>query len=114
MSSRATPSSSAAGRRGNLELLRRLGLEVRPAPHVEGVSSTQIRELLRAGEIGRAAKLLGRPPEVDGTVVAGDRRGGTLGFPTANLATDPRLLVPANGIYAGVCRGPPCCGIDLE
>ncbi len=48
-----------------------------------------------------AAKLLGRPFEVDGVVVGGDRRGGTLGFPTANLRVEPTLLVPAYGIYAG-------------
>jgi riboflavin kinase/FMN adenylyltransferase len=93
------------GRRGDLELLRRLGLEVRPAPLVPGVSSTEIRQLLRTGEVVEAASLLGRPPEVDGTVVSGDARGGTLGFPTANLATDPRLLVPAHGIYAGAAEG---------
>ena len=93
------------GRRGDLELLRKLGLEVKPAPHVEGVSSTEIRQLLRAGEIEEAARLLGRPPEVDGLVVSGDARGGTLGFPTANLATDPRLLVPGHGIYAGFAEG---------
>ena len=46
-------------------------------------------------------RLLGRPPELDGLVVAGDARGDTLGFPTANLQVDPRLLVPAYGIYAG-------------
>jgi riboflavin kinase/FMN adenylyltransferase len=93
------------GRRGDLELLRRLGLEVRPARHVPGVSSTEIRQLLRAGKVVEAASLLGRPPEVEGTVVSGDARGGTLGFPTANLATDPRLLVPAHGIYAGAAEG---------
>jgi riboflavin kinase / FMN adenylyltransferase len=92
-------------RRGDFELLRRLGLEVRTAPHVEGVSSTEVREVLRGGGIEKAARLLGRPPEVEGLVVAGDRRGGTLGFPTANLATDPRLLVPAHGIYAGQAEG---------
>jgi riboflavin kinase/FMN adenylyltransferase len=48
-----------------------------------------------------AAQLLGRPLEVDGVVVPGDQRGGTLGFPTANLRVAPDLLVPANGIYAG-------------
>ncbi len=48
-----------------------------------------------------AAELLGRPFELDGTVVAGDQRGGTLGYPTANLAVDPRLAVPRYGIYAG-------------
>jgi riboflavin kinase/FMN adenylyltransferase len=45
--------------------------------------------------------LLGRPPELDGVVVPGDQRGGTLGYPTANLAVDPTLLVPQYGIYAG-------------
>jgi riboflavin kinase / FMN adenylyltransferase len=93
------------GRRGDLDLLRGLGLDVRPARLVPGVSSTEIRQLLRAGEIEQAARLLGRPPEVEGTVVAGDARGGTLGFPTANLAADPRLLVPAHGIYAGLTEG---------
>jgi riboflavin kinase/FMN adenylyltransferase len=90
-----------AGRRGDLDLLRRLGLEVRPVPLLDGVSSSRIRALLREGDVRGAASLLGRPPEVEGTVVAGDQRGGTLGFPTANLAPPPRLLVPAHGIYAG-------------
>ena len=69
------------------------------------MSSTTIRKLLHAGEIERAARLLGRPPEVEGTVVTGDERGGTLGFPTANLAVEPNLLVPAFGIYAGAALG---------
>jgi len=89
------------GRAGDLALLERLGLDVRPVPLVEGASSSRIRDLLRAGEIGRAAGLLGRPPELEGVVVAGDARGGTLGFPTANLRLDPQLLVPQHGIYAG-------------
>jgi riboflavin kinase / FMN adenylyltransferase len=93
------------GRSGDLELLRRLGLDVRPVPLVEGVSSTRIRDLLRAGEVERAARLLGRPAEVEGTVVAGDARGGTLGFPTANLRPAVGLLVPGYGIYAGVADG---------
>jgi riboflavin kinase / FMN adenylyltransferase len=88
-------------REGDLELLERLGFEVRRVPLVESISSTHIRRLLAAGEVGRAARLLGRPPEVDGTVVLGDQRGGTLGFPTANLAVPADLLVPAYGIYAG-------------
>ncbi len=45
--------------------------------------------------------MLGRPAEVEGVVVSGDARGGTLGFPTANLRLEPDLLVPAYGIYAG-------------
>jgi riboflavin kinase / FMN adenylyltransferase len=93
------------GRRGDVALLRRTGLEVRPVPLVEGVSSSNVREQLRAGDVGGAAKLLGRPPEVEGMVVGGDQRGGTLGFPTANLAVEPGLLVPAHGIYAGSALG---------
>lgn len=89
------------GRRGDIALLRERGLEVKEVPVVEGVSSTRIRELLREGDVTAAAGLLGRPPEVEGHVVGGDQRGGTLGFPTANLAPDPALLVPAHGIYAG-------------
>jgi riboflavin kinase / FMN adenylyltransferase len=93
------------GRAGDLGLLERLGFDARPVPLVDGVSSTRIRDLLRAGEVGRAAKLLGRPPEVAGTVVAGDARGGTLGFPTANLRPEPGVLVPGYGIYAGAADG---------
>jgi riboflavin kinase/FMN adenylyltransferase len=93
------------GRAGDLGLLERLGFDVRRVPLVEGVSSTRIRDLLRAGEVDRAAKLLGRPSELAGTVVAGDARGGTLGFPTANLRPEPGVLVPRYGIYAGAADG---------
>lgn len=89
------------GRTGDVGLLRELGLEVRDVPLVEGVSSSKIRELLTHGRVREAATLLGRPPELEGVVVSGDRRGGTLGFPTANLALEPHLLVPHYGIYAG-------------
>jgi riboflavin kinase/FMN adenylyltransferase len=92
-------------RRGDVALLRELGLDVLDVPPVEGVSSSRIRDLLREGDVVAAAELLGRPPEVEGTVVAGDQRGGTLGFPTANLAVDPALLVAAYGIYAGFALG---------
>ncbi len=92
------------GRSGDLALLERLGFDVRPLPLEEGVSSSRIRDLVRAGDVERAARLLGRPYEVEGTVVAGDARGGTLGFPTANLRLDPQLLVPAYGIYAGAAE----------
>ena len=94
-----------AGRRGDVELLRSLGLDVRPVPLVEGVSSSRIRELVREGDLPGAAALLGRPYELEGEVVYGDQRGGTLGFPTANLATGPHALVPAFGIYAGEALG---------
>jgi len=88
-------------RSGDLDLLARLGHDVRPVPLLEGVSSTEIRRHLHAGEVGVSARLLGRPPELDGVVVPGDQRGGTLGYPTANLSVDPSVLVPRYGIYAG-------------
>ena len=93
------------GRSGDVSTLEELGFETRPVPLVEGVSSSRIRQLIAAGEVSLAAKLLGRPVEVEGTVVAGDARGGTLGFPTANLAVPSELLVPAFGIYAGEALG---------
>ena len=89
------------GRTGDVDLLRRLGFDVIDVLLVAGVSSSRIRELLAAGELRDAAALLGRPHELEGIVVSGDQRGGTLGFPTANLAVEPHLLVPAFGIYAG-------------
>jgi riboflavin kinase / FMN adenylyltransferase len=92
-------------RRGDLPLLSDLGFDVRAVPLAERVSSTQIRQRVGAGEVGPAARLLGRPAEVEGIVVTGDARGGTLGFPTANLRVDPELLVPAYGIYAGQAAG---------
>jgi riboflavin kinase / FMN adenylyltransferase len=93
------------GRSGDLDLLERLGFDVRRVPLVENVSSSHIRRLLAAGDTRHAAQLLGRPAEVEGAVVLGDQRGGTLGFPTANLAVPPDLLVPADGIYAGSALG---------
>jgi riboflavin kinase/FMN adenylyltransferase len=93
------------GATGDTATLASLGFDVRPVPLVEGVSSTLIRRLLQAGDVERAALLLGRPAEVEGTVVLGDQRGGTLGFPTANLAVPADLLVPAYGIYAGAALG---------
>jgi riboflavin kinase/FMN adenylyltransferase len=86
---------------GDPALLRRLGFDVRTVPTLEGVSSTNVRNLLREGDVVGAARLLGRPAEVEGTVVLGDQRGGTLGYPTANLSVPAELLVPAYGIYAG-------------
>jgi riboflavin kinase/FMN adenylyltransferase len=92
-------------RKGDLELVRSLGFDVRPVPLAKDVSSSTIRDLVRGGEVEDAAKLLGRPVEVEGTVVAGEARGGTLGFPTANLGVRAELLVPGNGIYAGAAAG---------
>ena len=93
------------GRRGDLATFEELGLSVERVELVPGISSTAIRELVGAGDVEGAARLLGRPAEVEGTVVSGDARGGTLGYPTANLRVDPDLLVPAYGIYAGWAAG---------
>ena len=89
------------GREGDLDLLARLGFDVRRVPLVENVSSSRVRELLHAAEPERAARFLGRPPEVEGIVVRGDGRGRELGFPTANLDVPEGLLVPPDGVYAG-------------
>ena len=90
---------------GDVGTLASLGFDVRVVPIVEGISSTRIRQLLTAGEVEGAARLLGRPPEVEGVVVLGDQRGGTLGYPTANLDVPADVLVPAYGIYAGAALG---------
>jgi len=88
-------------RSGTVETLRELGLTVLDVEEVEGVSSTAIRDAVRAGLLAEAAAMLGRPFELDGTVVSGDQRGGTLGYPTANIAMDAQLVCPRYGIYAG-------------
>ncbi len=88
-------------RSGDLELLERLGFEVVVVPELPGVSSTAIRAALAEGDVRSAAAMLGRPFELDGVVVAGDQRGGTLGYPTANLRLEPDLACPRYGIYAG-------------
>ena len=92
-------------RSGDLDLLERLGFTVVVPTEVEGVSSTAIRAALSEGDVVVAAEMLGRPFELDGTVVAGHQRGGTLGFPTANLLLEPDLACPRYGIYAGRALG---------
>lgn len=94
-----------AKRRGDLELLQRMGLQVLEVPHVPGVSSSAVRLALHEGDVAAAARMLGRPYELDGIVVAGDQRGGTLGYPTANLALEAHLACPRYGIYAGAADG---------
>lgn len=64
------------------------------------VSSTAIRQLVIDGDVKQAATLLGRPIAITGKTIKGDQRGRKLGFPTANLAIVPGLLVPADGVYA--------------
>ncbi len=73
----------------------------------EVVSSSHIRALVLAGEVDQAARFLGAPFQMRGEVVEGDRRGRTLGFPTANIVPDEALVCPGHGIYAaradGIC-----------
>jgi len=95
-----------AGRKGDMEVLRKFSAsrgcfaEAVPKLMVDGeeVSSTRVRNELLEGNIERAHVLLGRPFEVRGEVVAGDRRGRTLGFPTANIDMGAKLI-PSNGVY---------------
>ena len=67
-------------------------------------SSTYVRTCLAAGDVAGAAQALGRPYAVRGTVVRGDQRGRELGYPTANVPTDPQTAAPADGVYAGHLR----------
>jgi riboflavin kinase / FMN adenylyltransferase len=97
---------------GTPELLAaREGFETRVAPlvEVEGetVSSSHIRGLVAAGEVGQAARFLGGPFLFEGEVVEGDRRGRTLGMPTANLVPDDSLVHPGHGVYAAWAHGHP-------
>jgi riboflavin kinase/FMN adenylyltransferase len=66
----------------------------------EAVSSSGIRRAIGAGDVALAERLLGRPLRLRGRVVTGERRGRTLGFPTANLHVRPGVLLPADGVYA--------------
>jgi riboflavin kinase / FMN adenylyltransferase len=98
----------AAGDFGDLErLMRSLGGEAYGVPIRSygggkgGISSTRIRHLISAGEVEEASQLLGRPYVVRGEVVVGDRRGRSIGFPTANVLPDPAQVIPAYGVYAG-------------
>ncbi len=96
---------------GTPELLRELGpaygftVDVVDDVYVEGserrVSSSWIRELLSRGNVAMAAQVLGRPVDVRGEVVHGQKRGRELGFPTANLSETVDAFVPADGVYAG-------------
>ena len=73
----------------------------------EIVSSTLIRHLIQLGDVERANRLLGDPFQLRGTVVEGDRRGRTLGYPTANLVPDEALVYPGHGVYAAYANGKP-------
>lgn len=82
------------------------------------ISSTRIRELLAAGEVRESGMLLGRSYVLRGEVAEGDRRGRSIGFPTANVVSDPVQIVPARGVYAGYVRvgdewHPACTNVGL-
>ena len=101
-------------RAGNVELLRRLGevhdfgvvpytLIRRNGDHDQSadvVSSTGIRQALQQGDIALANDMLGRSYELRGVVADGDKRGRTIGFPTANVEVPPAMCIPADGVYA--------------
>ena len=114
-------------RRGNVALLTdiggRVGFEVLghklvgpdglAARDDAQVSSTAIRRALHEGRLADANSMLGRPHEMRGDVVTGDRRGRTLGFPTANVAIPDEMLMPGDGIYAGWLERSGSSGRDL-
>ena len=99
-------------RQGDAAYLRALGKELgfrlealQPLlDEGEMVSSTNIRALLREGRVTEASRLLGRYPALTGEVATGARRGQELGFPTANLTVDEKMMIPADGIYAARVR----------
>ena len=98
-------------RAGNFSLLRTLGARYGfKAEKIDAVryrdfvvSSTRVRRLLSEGRVDEAGSLLGHQYAIDGTVMRGDRRGHTLGFPTANLCSENELL-PPHGVYATTAR----------
>lgn len=97
-------------REGNSSFLQAMGVERNYAFHQaepvmaagQPVSSSRIRQALRAGDMRQVAACMGRPFRLSGVVVQGAQRGRKLGVPTANLAVWPEHAIPANGIYA--CR----------
>ena len=98
-------------RSGNVTLLEKLGDELGFTVHGlaavsldnQIVSSTRIREAIRAGNLDAASQMLGRPYAISGRVVAGDGVGRKLGFPTANLDA-AGLVLPPNGVYLGIAK----------
>lgn len=98
------------GRSGDVAALMGIGAELgfavgavrQIAADGQPVSASRVRERLRAGDVTGAVELLGRPFGLRGVVVEGDKRGRTIGFPTANLQIGPHHVLPADGVYA--CR----------
>jgi riboflavin kinase/FMN adenylyltransferase len=98
--------------RGDPQMLAsRKEFETRVVPLVEVdgeiVSSTRIRSLVAAGDVEAATRCLGAPFLLEGRVVEGDKRGRTLGFPTANIVPSDDLVSPGHGVYAAFANGSP-------
>jgi riboflavin kinase / FMN adenylyltransferase len=98
-------------RSGNVALLKKLGAELKFSVHglaavsldEQVVSSTRIRETIRAGNFDAASQMLGRTYAISGRVIEGDKIGHKLGFPTANLDTKD-LILPPNGVYSASAK----------
>ena len=101
--------AKAKGDPAMLEARPEFESRVVPLVEVDGetVSSTRIRALVAAGEMDGARRCLGAPFMVEGEVVTGDQRGRELGFPTANIVPDDRLVIPGHGVYAAFADGVP-------
>ena len=97
------------GREGNAARLTEIGLQLGYSVEVISavsdesgvISSTEIRKLVRTGDVTEASRLLGRPYSLHGQVIHGDGRGRALGIPTANIDYSRDKVIPSNGIYAG-------------
>ena len=80
------------------------GIDVITAPEIKEVSSSAIRKAVKAGDMGRAMEMLGRPYSITGIVGKGNRLGHSLGFPTANLIPKGGIALPKPGVYAAVVK----------
>lgn len=98
-------------RTGGMEMITSLGqdygITTHPIEIIQNnnavISSTRIRDLISQGEVVHAAELLGRPYTISGTIIQGDQRGRTIGFPTANMIL-PEMVKPAFGVYTVAVR----------
>lgn len=92
--------------KGDMDLMTKLGADEVSVTIVskqiaedEKISSTRIRKLLQQGNMEAVCELLGRPYITQGVVVHGDKRGRTIGFPTANVQAEDDSFIPTNGVY---------------
>jgi riboflavin kinase/FMN adenylyltransferase len=104
----------AAGDPAMLSADRRFETRIVPLIEMDGeiVSSSRIRALVQAGELGRARRYLGRPFRLRGEVIRGEQRGRTLGFPTANIVPDEELVCPGHGVYVARA-GDDCAAVSI-